>query len=75
MTESEMQQVKNWISRGGELLVGHNHLGGRKIKVRHGPFNFFTGRFDATDAEIQVLKDLIAEVNAGVSRELPSDLD
>ena len=69
MTDAEMQLVQKWISNGGELLVGSNHSGDRKIKVRHGPFHIFTSRFSASEPELQALKDLLANIQSGQSGE------
>jgi hypothetical protein len=60
MTSGEMQQVKKWLSNGGNLMIGRDPAGRQKIKITHGPFHVFTHRFSVTESELEELKKLLA---------------
>jgi topoisomerase IA-like protein len=61
MTNSEIEQICNWVQKGAKLSIGTNPNGARKVKVKHGLFGLLVERFTAEESDIQLLKQRLRE--------------
>jgi hypothetical protein len=62
MTNTEIEQICDWVQKGAKLSIGKNPNGARKIKVVRGPFGLIVERFAAEEADIEMLKQRLSEV-------------
>ena len=59
MTNAELIKLKKWLSHGAQIFIGHDHVGRKKIKVRHGPLRLITHRFEVSDEELKEIKSVL----------------
>ena len=59
LTRADLVKICRRVKEGGEVLVGQNAYGQKKIKIIHGPFGFFVTRYVLTEADMNLLKKML----------------
>jgi hypothetical protein len=59
MSEQELLRVCELVKGGGQLFIGADPMGRRKIKVVRGPFGIKTERFSCSERDVQRLRALL----------------
>lgn len=56
LSSEEFELICGWVAKGGKLLIGRDHSGGRKIKIVRGPFGLLTQRFSCSEQDVESLR-------------------
>ena len=58
MTEQELTNVTNWVSKGAKLYIGRDHSGRQKIKVTRA-WGLLVQRYQCSESDLAYLKQRI----------------
>jgi hypothetical protein len=59
LSQVELDRLSTALKRGAKMLIGTDHVGRRKLKLKKGPFGLFTERISCTEEDLEKLKKLV----------------
>jgi hypothetical protein len=63
MTSNEIEQIVALARKGAKIMIGRDHTGRNKIKIKHGLFGLQTKRVSCEPSEMEMLKRRLSEMN------------
>jgi hypothetical protein len=62
LTAKDTDQIVAWARKGAKVLIGRDHTGRHKIKIRHGLFGLKTTRLQCEPQDVEQLRKRLSEV-------------